>query len=223
VKVIIFGASGMVGQGVLRECLRDAAIEKILLIGRSANGTRDAKVSEIVLKDMTDYSGVVGQLGGYDACFFCLGVSSAGMKEADYRRITYDFTLAAARALVAESPQMTILYVSGVGTDSSEKGCSMWGRVKGATENALLAMPFGAAYMFRPGYIQPLHGIKSKTRLYAAIYAVVAPIYPLLRMAFGKFMTTTEELGRAMLMAAKRGAGEKRVVENIEIARFAEG
>ena len=222
VKVIIFGASGMVGQGVLRECLRDAAIEKILLIGRSASGVRDVKVSELVLKDMTDYSGVVGQLAGYDACFFCLGVSSAGMKEADYRRITYDLTLAAARALVAESPGMTFLYVSGVGTDSSEKGRSMWARVKGQTENALLAMPFKAAYMFRPGYIQPLHGIKSKTRLYAAIYAVVAPIYPLLRMLFGKYVTTTEELGRAMLVAAKR-ADQKRVVENSQISEFARG
>ncbi len=221
-NVIIFGATGMVGQGVLRECLRDPSIARILLIGRSASGVRDAKVSEIVLKDMTDYSGVAAQLGQYDACFFCLGVSSAGMREADYRRITYDFTLAAARALVAANPNMTFLYVSGTGTDSSEKGRSMWARVKGATENALLALPFKAAYMFRPGYIQPLHGIKSKTRLYAAIYAVVAPLYPLLRMAFGKYMTTTEELGRAMLQVAKHGA-EKRVVENAEIAGLARG
>jgi len=128
--------------------------------------------------------------------------------------------LAAARALVAANPLMTFLYVSGTGTDSSEKGRSMWARVKGATENALLALPFKAAYMFRPGYIQPLHGIKSKTRLYAAIYAVVAPIYPLLRMGFGKYMTTTEELGRAMLQVAKHAA-DKRVVENAEIAGLA--
>jgi uncharacterized protein YbjT (DUF2867 family) len=222
VKVIIFGASGMVGQGVLRECLQDAAVEKILLIGRSASGARDAKVSEMVFKDMTDYSSVAGQLGGYDACFFCLGVTSAGMKEADYRRVTYDFTLAAARALVAESPEMTFIYVSGVATDSSEKGRSMWARVKGATENALLALPFKAAYMFRPGYIQPLHEIKSKTGWYAAMYVVVAPIYPILRIAFGKYMTTTEELGRAMLVAAKR-ADQKRVVESSQIAGLARG
>jgi uncharacterized protein YbjT (DUF2867 family) len=219
VKAIIYGASGMVGQGVLRECLRDAAVEKILLVGRSAAGVRDAKVSEMVLRDMTDYSGVVGQLGGYDACFFCLGVTSAGMKEAEYRRVTYDFTLAAARAL-AENAGMTFIYVSGVGTDASEKGRSMWARVKGATENALLAMPFRAAYMFRPGYIQPLHGIKSKTGWYAAMYAVVKPVYPVLRVVLRKYVTTTEELGRAMLCAAKRG-NEKRVVESWEIAGMA--
>jgi uncharacterized protein YbjT (DUF2867 family) len=221
VKAIIYGGSGMVGQGVLRACLQDAAVEKILLVGRSAAGPRDAKVSEMVLQDMTDYSGVAGQLGGYDACFFCLGVTSAGMKEAQYRRVTYDFTLAAARALVAENAGTTFIYVSGVGTDSSEKGRSMWARVKGATENALLAMPFRAAYMFRPGYIQPLHGIKSKTGWYAAMYAVVKPIYPVLRVVLGKYMTTTDELGRAMLCAAKRG-NERRVVESSEIAGMAE-
>jgi len=221
VKAIIYGGSGMVGQAVLRECLRDAAVEKILLIGRSASGVRDAKVSQMVLKDMTDYSGVTGQLGGCDACFFCLGVTSAGKKEAEYRRVTYDFTLAAARALAAENAGMTFIYVSGVGTDSSEKGRSMWARVKGATENALLAMPFRAAYMFRPGYIQPLHGIKSKTSWYAAMYAVVKPLYPALRGVFGrKYFTTTEELGRAMLCAAKRG-DEKRVVEGEAIAEMA--
>jgi uncharacterized protein YbjT (DUF2867 family) len=220
VKVILYGGSGMVGQGVLRECLRDSAVEKILLVGRSASGVRDAKVSEIILRDMTDYSGAAGQLGGYDACFFCLGVTSAGMKEADYRRVTYDFTMAAARALVAENAGITFIYVSGVGTDSSEKGRSMWARVKGATENSLLAMPFRAAYMFRPGYIQPLHGIKTKTGWYAAMYAVVKPLYPLLRPIFRKYMTTTEELGKAMLCAAKRG-NEKRVVESWEIAAMA--
>jgi uncharacterized protein YbjT (DUF2867 family) len=222
VKAIIFGGSGMVGQGVLRECLRDASVEKILLVGRSASGVRDARVSEMVLRDMTDYSGAAGQLGGYDACFFCLGVTSAGMKEAAYRRVTYDLTLAAARSLVAENTGMTFIYVSGVGTDSSEKGRSMWARVKGATENALLAMSFRAAYMFRPGYIQPLHGIKSKTGWYAAMYAVVRPLYPVLRGVLGKkYMTTTEELARAMLCAAKRG-NEKRVVESWEIAGMAE-
>jgi uncharacterized protein YbjT (DUF2867 family) len=219
-NVIIFGATGMVGQGVLRECLRDADVQRILLIGRTATTVRDAKVTEIVQKDLTDYSALANQLAGYDACFFCLGVSSAGMSESDYRRITYDLTFAAARALVTVNPAMTFIYVSGTGTDSSEKGRAMWARVKGATENALLTLPFQAAFMFRPGYIQPLHGIKSKTRLYAAIYAVVAPMYPLLRLAFGKYMTTTEELGRAMLQAAKRGA-PKRVIENSDIASLA--
>jgi uncharacterized protein YbjT (DUF2867 family) len=222
VKAIIFGATGMVGQGVLRECLRDAQVESVLLIGRSATGVRDAKVTEIVQADLTDYSTIRNRLAGYDACFFCLGVTSAGMSETEYRRVTYDITLAAARALVAANPGMTFVYVSGAGTDSSEKGRMMWARVKGATENALLALPFTAAYMFRPGYIQPLHGIKSKTGWYSAMYAVVAPIYPLLRIAFGKYMTTTDELGRAMLHSAKSGA-KKRVVESAEIAALARG
>jgi uncharacterized protein YbjT (DUF2867 family) len=219
-NVIIFGATGMVGQGVLRECLRDAEVQRILLISRTTTAVRDPKVTEIVQKDLSDYSPIANQLAGYDACFFCLGVSSAGMSEADYLRITYDITLAAARALAAVNPAMTFIYVSGTGTDSTEQGRAMWARVKGATENALLALPFQAAYMFRPGYIQPLHGIKSKTRLYAAIYAVVAPMYPLLRLAFGKYMTTTEELGRAMLQTAKHGA-PKRVIENADIASLA--
>lgn len=219
-NVIIFGSSGMVGQGMLRECLQDLSVEKILLIARSPSSVRDAKVSEVLLKDMTDYSPAAGQLGGYHACFFCLGVSSVGIPDADYRRITYDFTLAAAQALLAESPVSTFIYVSGAGTDSSEKSRSTWARVKGATENALLALPFKAAYMFRPGYIQPLHGIKSKTKLYAAIYAVVAPLYPVLHIPFAKFMTTTEELARAMLHAAKQ-ANQKRVVENWEIPSLA--
>jgi uncharacterized protein YbjT (DUF2867 family) len=230
-KVIIFGATGMVGQGVLRECLRDPEIESVLLIGRSAAGVTDRKVREIVQKDLTNYSAIEHQLAGYDACFFCLGVSSAGMNEADYRRVTYEITLAAARTLVKMSPAMTFIYVSGTGTDSSEKGRTMWARVKGATENALLALPFRAAYMFRPGYIQPMHGIKSKTRLYAAMYAVAAPIYPLLNALFPKYMLTTEELGRAMIAIAKhgsqngggandsmpKGATAKRILESADI------
>jgi hypothetical protein len=215
-NVIIFGATGMVGQGVLRECLRDADVQQILLIGRSTSAVRDPKVTEIVQKDLTDYSGPASQLAGYDACFFCLGITSAGMSEPDYRRVTYDLTLAAARTLVAANPAMTFIYVSGTGADSSEKGRVMWARVKGATENALLALPFQSAYMFRPGYIQPLHGIKSKTGWYSAMYAVVAPIYPLLRLAFGKYMTTTEELGRAILQVAKHDAS-KRVLESADI------
>jgi uncharacterized protein YbjT (DUF2867 family) len=217
VKAIIFGATGMVGQGVLRECLRDAEVEQLLLIGRKATGVRDAKVSEIVHPDLLDYSAIEERLRGYDACFFCLGVSSAGMSEADYRRVTYDLTLAAARALAGLNPRMTFIYISGMGADSSEKGRSMWARVKGQTENALLALPFKAAYIFRPAYIQPLHGIKSKTGWYAAMYAVVARLHPLLRRVIGKYMTTTEELGRAMLSVARRGA-PKKVIESADIA-----
>jgi uncharacterized protein YbjT (DUF2867 family) len=213
-NVIIFGATGMVGQGVLRECLRDAVAQQILLIRRTTSAVRDPKVTAIVQKDLTDYSALASQLAGYDACFFCLGITSAGVSELDYRRVTYDLTLAAARTLVAANPAMMFIYVSGAG--SSEKGRMMWARVRGATENALLALPFKSAYMFRPGYIQALHGIKSKTGWYSAMYAVVAPIYPLLRLAFGKYMTTTEELGRAILQVAKHDAS-KRVLESADI------
>jgi uncharacterized protein YbjT (DUF2867 family) len=205
-RVILFGATGMVGQGVLRECLLDPDVNAILTVGRSATGTTDAKVRELVLPNMFDYSGVERELAGYDACFFCLGVSSAGMKEPDYERVTYALTMAAAQTLVRMNPQMTFVYVSGQGTDSSEKGRTMWARVKGKTENALLRLPFKSAYMFRPGFIQPLHGIRSKTALYQAIYSLTGPVIPLLRRLFPKVILTTEEIGKAMLAVAKRGA-----------------
>src|SRR5882672_558045 len=160
-KVILFGASGMVGQGVLRECLLDRDVEKILAIGRSASAQPHGKLVERVLADLTDLSSLQAELSGYGACFFCLGTSAVGMTEADYRRVTYDLTLSVARTLAAASPGMTFIYVSGSGTDSTGRGRSMWARVKGETENALLRLPFKAAYMFRPGLIQPLHGIVS--------------------------------------------------------------
>ena len=216
-KVIIFGASGMVGQGVLRECLRDPDVERVLVVWRSSIGVQNEKVREIVHRDFLDFSNVEDQLSGYDACFFCLGVSSAGMNERDYSRVTYDVTIAAAEVLARKNPGMTFIYVSGAGTDSSERGGSMWARVKGRTENALLKMPL-KAYMFRPAYIQPMHGIKSKTKLYGAMYSVVAPIYPLLRRLAPKYVTTTEQLGRAMICVAKRGA-PKRVLESDDINR----
>jgi hypothetical protein len=206
----------MVGQGVLRECLIDPDVESVLSIGRSAPGQHHAKLRDLVHRNFLDFSALEGELSGFDACFFCLGVSSVGMKEADYRRITYDFTLAAARALARLNPGMTFVYVSGTGTDSSERGRTMWARVKGQTENALLALPFKAAYMFRPGVIVPLHGIKSGTRLVRISYAVVGPLLPLLRAVFPKYVTTTELMGRAMLAAAKRGA-PKRVLESSDI------
>jgi len=219
-KVILFGASGMVGQGVLRECLLDPEVEEVLSVGRSATGQTHAKLREITHADFTDFTPIAAQLSGYDACFFCLGISSAGMKEADYRHITYDFTLAAAQVLARQNPAMTFIYVSGSGTDSSEKGRSMWARVKGQTENALLRLPFKAAYMFRPGAIQPLHGIKSRTRLYRAGYTVMAPLWPVLRALFPRQVITTEQVGRAMLAAAKRG-GPQKLLENQDIAVLA--
>jgi uncharacterized protein YbjT (DUF2867 family) len=221
-KIILFGATGMVGQGVLRECLRDAEIESVLAVGRTATGVTHAKLREIVRADLFHYADVEGQLRGYDACFFCLGVSSAGMTEANYRHLTYDLTLAAAETLAKLNPGMTFIYVSGMGTDSSERGRVMWARVKGATENALLRLPFAAAYMFRPGVIQPMHGEKSKTKLYRVMYLLTGFVIPLLLRVFPKYVTTTERIGSAMIEVAKHGA-PKKLLETRDINALARG
>jgi uncharacterized protein YbjT (DUF2867 family) len=204
-KVLLFGATGMVGQGVLRECLFDPGVQQILSIVRTPTNQQNPKLRELIHTDFFDYSTIEPELTGLDACFFCLGVSSAGMDEAKYKHLTYDLTLAAAATLVRLNPQMTFLYVSGAGTDSTERGRSMWARVKGKTENDLLKLSFRAAYMFRPGVIQPLHGIRSKTKLYQTFYTVLNPILPLLKSAFPQLTTTTEQLGRAMLYVTKHG------------------
>jgi len=216
VKVILFGATGMVGQGVLRECLLDPGVESVLAIGRGATGQHHEKLQEIVQRDLYDLSPVEARLSGYDACFFCLGVSAAGMSEQDYRRVTYDLTISTAETLARLNPTMTFIYVSGAGTDSTEHGRMMWARVKGQTENALLRMPFKAACMFRPAYIQPLHGIRTKTAWYRAFYAVMAPLYPLWKLLLPDYVTTTECLGRAMIEVARRGA-PKRVLASRDI------
>lgn len=204
-KLILFGATGMVGQGVLRECLLDPEVDEVLSIGRGATGQAHPKLRELVHSDLPDLSAVESRLSGFDACFFCLGASSAGMKEQDYRRVTFDITLTAARTLARLNSAMTFIYVSGAGTDSSERGRSMWARVKGETENALLRLPFKAV-MFRPAGIVPLHGITSKTRLYRVAYALTRPLWSLLLGAFPQYVTTTEQVGRAMLRVAKQGA-----------------
>jgi uncharacterized protein YbjT (DUF2867 family) len=218
-KVILFGATGMVGQGVLRECLLDADVESVLAVGRSSTGQRHAKLNEIAHDNFLDYSAIESRLTGYDACFFCLGVSSVGMDEARYRHLTYDITLAAARTLAKLNPQMVFVYVTGRGTDSSEQGRSMWARVKGKTENDLLKLPFKAAYMFRPAGILPLHGIRSKTAWYQAVYVAVAPLLTLLNRIAPKYMTTTEQFGRAMIKVARDGF-PKPVVESEDIHRL---
>ena len=161
-KVILFGATGMVGQGVLRECLLDPGVETVLAVGRSPTGQRHAKLREIAARQFLDYSAIESELTGYDACFFCLGVSSIGMDEERYRHLTYDITLAAATTLARLNPGMVLTYVTGRSTDSTEQGPMMWARVKGKTENDLLKLPFKAAYMFRPAGIQPLHGVSPK-------------------------------------------------------------
>jgi len=224
-NVLLFGATGMVGQGVLRECLLDPGVELVVSIGRSATGGRSAsdvsnpKLREIVHADLTDYSTIELQLTGFDACFFCLGVSSVGMEEERYRHLTYDVTLAAAKTLSRLNPQMVFVYVTGRGTDSTEQGRLMWARVKGKTENDLLKLPFKAAYMFRPAGIQPLHGIKSKTAWVQAIYAGAAPLLALLNRVAPKYMTTTEQVGRAMIKVARDGY-PKPVLESEDINRI---
>ncbi len=215
-KVIVFGATGMVGQGVLRECLLDPGVTGVLTVGRSATGQTHEKLRELVCKDLTDYSRVADDLSGYDACFFCLGVSSAGMSEAEYRRVTYDIAVAAARTLVELNPNMTFVFVSGAGTDATGKSRTMWARVKGDAENAILGLPFRGKYVFRPAFIQPMHGIRSRTASYRILYAIVAPFVPLLKALFPRSFTTTERVGRAMLNVARHGAS-KAVLENGDI------
>jgi uncharacterized protein YbjT (DUF2867 family) len=205
-KVLIFGATGMVGQGVLRECLLDPNVEVVLSVGRSATGQQHPKLHEVVRPTLTDLAPLEDQLRGYDACFFCLGVSSAGMREEDYRRVTYELTVSVGQRMAQLNPGMTFIYVSGAGTDSTEHGRTMWARVKGQTENALLRMPFKAAYMFRPGVIRPLHGIRSKTRGYRLLYTVLAPFVLLAAAVAPNSITTTEKMGRAMIHAVQKGA-----------------
>jgi uncharacterized protein YbjT (DUF2867 family) len=216
-KVILFGATGMVGQGVLRECLVDDGVTEVLVVGRSPTGVRHAKLHEVLHDNFTDFSKIESQLAGFDACFFCLGVSSIGMDAERYRHLTYDVTMAAATTLVRLNPGMVFTYVTGKGTDSTEQGPLRWARVKGKTENDLPKLPVKAAYMFRPAGIQPLHGIKSKTAWYQAAYVVAAPILTLLNRVAPNYVTTTEQIGRAMIKVARDGY-PKPVLESEDIA-----
>jgi uncharacterized protein YbjT (DUF2867 family) len=215
-NVLLFGASGMVGQGVLRECLLDPDVERVQSVGRSPTGTHHQKLRETVHRDLWHYSEIEPDLSGLDACFFCLGVSSAGMKAEEYEHITYGITLAAAETLCRLNPQMKFIYVSGAGTDSTEHGRSMWARVKGRTENALLRLPFAAAYMFRPGIIQPVQGVRSKTPAYRVFYTITKPLLPLLRFMFPNHVLTTAEIGQAMLTVARSGY-RKQILESRDI------
>ena len=210
-KVILFGATGMVGQGVLRECLRDEGIEAVLAVGRSSTGRTHPKLRELVRRDLLDLSASGAPLQGYDACFFCLGVSSAGMSEADYTRLTYDLTLGWAQALARVNPAMTFVYVSGAGTG----GKAMWARVKKRTEDALLGL-FPSAYMVRLGALRPMHGEVSKTRWTRIAYAVLRPLLPLVRAIAPGAVISTEELGRAMIRTARQGA-PRRVLETRDL------
>ena len=215
-KVIITGSTGMVGKGVLLECLEHPDIEQILVVNTSSSGMQHPKLKEILHKDFFDLSAIKEELQGYDACFFCLGVSAAGMSEEKYNHMTYDLTIHFAETVV--NPNMTFIYVSGTGTDSTEQGRMMWARVKGKTENALLKMPFKAAYMFRPGIILPKKGVKSKTGLYNFFYVLFRPLYPL--MAMLPSVTNTIKVGKAMINVALNGS-DKTHLENKDINELA--
>jgi uncharacterized protein YbjT (DUF2867 family) len=214
VRVILFGATGMIGGSALRECLLDPSVEHVLCVGRGKTGQTHEKLRELVLPDLTDYRAVAQELSGYDACFFCLGVSSAGRTEAEYRRVTHDIAVAAARALAEASPNLTFVLVTGAGTDATSK--TMWARIKGETENAILALPFRGKYVFRPALVRPMHGITSRTRSYRILYAITRPLLPILETLFPRYVTTSERLARAMLNVARRGFA-KAVLESDDI------
>ena len=220
-NVIIFGATGMVGQGVLRESLLHPQVQLVATIGRSATGQQNPKLREIVHKDLWSYATIESNLNDLDACFFCLGIGSAGMTEKDYAHVTYGITIAAAETLSRLNPKMVFIYVSGTGTDNSEKGRMMWARVKGKTENALLRMPFAAAYMFRPGFIEPAHGEISRTKLYRTLFVIAKPLLPLLRATFPNQILTTHQIARAMLNLVTR-AYPKHILEIQDIRAVSE-
>jgi len=212
-KVIVTGATGMVGEGVLHECLQHPDIAEILVIGRKGSGKDHAKIKEMVIPDFFDLTAVEPQLKNYDACFFCLGVSSIGMKEAEYTKLTYNLTMNFAKAVAGQSPGITFCYVSGAGTDTTEKGRSMWARVKGKTENDLIKM-FPKAFMFRPGYMHPTPGLKNVNKA----YRYIGWMYPFFRYVLGKG-STLKELGIAMINASRKGY-EKKVLEVKDIIRL---
>jgi uncharacterized protein YbjT (DUF2867 family) len=217
-RVLIFGATGMVGDGVLHECIADPQVTSVLAITRSPLELTHPKVRAVRRIDFTRFDDLVPEFADIDACFFCLGVSVAGLGEAKYRRLTYDLTLAAARAVAEARSGATFCYVSGEGTDSSGRGRAMWARVKGETETALLALPLDA-YMFRPGFIRPRPGVRSKTALYRILYSVLGPLYPVLRRVAPTHVTTSENVGLAMIGVA-RVAYPKRILENEDINSF---
>jgi len=219
-NVLLFGATGMVGQGVLRECLQARDVALVQTVGRKGTGQQNAKLKEVVQDNLFDVDAMASELQGFDACFFCLGVSAAGMTEAAYSHLTYDLTLAVADRLATWNPGMTFTYVSGAGTDSTEQGRSMWARVKGRTENALQRLPFKAVYVFRPGVIQPLHGIRSKTASYQLFYSLTKPLLTPLRTLLPNHILTTEMVGQAMLAVVRHGYA-KAVLETADIRALA--
>jgi uncharacterized protein YbjT (DUF2867 family) len=219
-NIIITGSTGMIGKGVLLECLESDDIESILIINRRSLDFTHPKIKEIVHKDFLDLSSIEKKLKGYQACFFCLGVSAVGMSEAEYSRITFGITLKFAETVLKMNPEITFNYISGQGTDSSENGKMMWARVKGKTENALLALPFERAYMFRPGLIQPMKGIRSSSKMYNLMYVIFKPFYPLLKAVSPNYVTSTVQVGKAMVRSVTEGP-EKNILNIRDINHLA--
>lgn len=220
IKVIITGATGMVGKGVLLECLENSNIESVLLINRSSIELKHDKLKEIIVEDFHNLSPFRKTFEGYDACYFCLGVSAYRMKESEYNEITYKVTLHLAKLLSDINPNLSFCYVSGVGTDSSESGKSMWARIKGKTENAILKLPLKSVFLFRPGYIQPMNGIKSKTPSYNTFYSFAKPFYPIFKLVAPSKVTTSVNIGKAMIYTTLYGC-DKSILYNKDINELA--
>ncbi|MGB2959680.1 MAG: NAD-dependent epimerase/dehydratase family protein [Bacteroidota bacterium] len=216
IRAILFGATGMVGNGVLIECLEHPDVKSVLSVSRKGSGLKHEKLEEVLHGDFLDYSAIEGKLKGYNACFFCLGVSSVGISREDYRRITYDYTERAAQVLSRLNPEMVFCYVSGTGTDDTMQSRQNWARVKGETENLLKTLPFKQVYLMRPGYIQPRKDAKHVLFL----YKIVGPLYPLWKLLFPKYVMTTEEVGQSMINAVLYGA-EKQTLESTDMVRLA--
>jgi uncharacterized protein YbjT (DUF2867 family) len=216
INAILYGATGQIGQGVLIECLAHPEVKSVLVIGRSGCGVEDEKITEIIHRDLLDYSAIEDSLQGYNACFYCLGVSSVGMSKEEYYKITYDYTVKAAEALTKHNKDMTFCFISGAGTDEKEKSRMMWARVKGKAENVLRNYPFKNLYLMRPGYIQPVKGVTTRLKL----YRYLGPLYPVLRFIFPKNITNTEEVGKAMIHAVLYGY-EKQILVNSDIIKLA--
>ena len=219
-KVLIFGATGMVGQGVLHECLAAPDVTLVMAVGRSPVAQHHPKLQQRIVADLRSLTAEMADLAEFDACFFCLGVSSSGMREETYRQVTHTTTLHVAGVLVHLNPEMTFVYVSGAGTDSSEQGRSMWARIKGQTENDLKKLPFQSVYLFRPSVIQPLHGIQSKTPFYRHFYRIANPVLSIVRSVFPRLIVTSDDIGQAMLQAARQRAGRV-VLESKDIVALA--
>jgi len=220
-RILLFGATGMVGQGVLRECLLAPDVDEVVAIGRTPSGASHPKLKDLVQADLFDYRAIEDRLGGFDACFFCIGVTSFRMDEATYTHLTYDMTLAAASTLARLNPAMSFVYVSGAGADSSESGKIMWARVRGRTENTLARLPFKRVHAIRPGAIRPMHGARSRTRAYRMLYPLTAPLFPVFRALMPHAVATTETVGRAVLELARHGY-PKTILETRDIEEVAQ-